>query len=403
MRPLYRRSVYSEIHTLSLLGFLFGVVYGMFSLALPILSDGIFSTIGWIGIVFAIPELFGVFADVPIGAFASHFGRRRAILLSGTLLAASAALFMIFRSPLIFLVLLIFYELATQLFIIPADAEAMALTPNTHAGRINGMIEGLHNFGYSLGPIAVGVAMFFGMRAVFAVIFGISVLLVLTSVRFSSGLRPHESFRRSFLDVLKKDHVFQKSFHEFLLLRFKGVFLVFAFFIFAFHWGFIAIAEPLYTKALGLSELAIGLVYAGFTLPILFIGIMAGKFIDRNGGGRTVLATGIFLMAISTIGFGVFENVGALFILSIIAGIGDALLLPAGMAGLDTLSSYHAKEHISGIKTFAESAGYFLGPIAVGVLGTFFGLRNSFLAIGILLMIFSVMAIAMPYESRQRS
>ena len=109
---------------------------------------------------------------------------------------------------------------------------------------------------------------------------------MLTSVRFSSGLRPHESFRRSFLDVLKKDHVFQKSFHEFLLLRFEGVFLVFAFFIFAFHWGFIAIAEPLYTKALGLSELAIGLVYAGFTLPILFIGIIAGKFIDRNGGGQ---------------------------------------------------------------------------------------------------------------------
>lgn len=102
MRAIHRRPIYARFHTLVALGFLFGVVYGAFSLALPILAEEVFASIAVLGLVFALPELFGIFLDIPLGAFANRFGRRHTIFYSGLLLALSAFFFIFFRNPLLF-------------------------------------------------------------------------------------------------------------------------------------------------------------------------------------------------------------------------------------------------------------------------------------------------------------
>ena len=144
------------------------------------------------------------------------------------------------------------------------------------------------------------------------------------------------------------------GFREFRALGFTGFFLTFLFFIFALHWGFIALLEPLYTDALGLSGQLIGLIYAGFSIPFVVVSYFTGKYIDRRGAKGAVIG-GLLLMGLSTIGFGLTQNPKLLFIFSLISGVGDGFLLPAIMSVIDRLSSYHKKAQIQGVEVFAES------------------------------------------------
>lgn len=251
MHPIHHRPIYTKFYALSALGFLFGVVYGIFSLTLPILAENTIVSVSLLGLIFALPELFGVFMDIPIGAFANRFGRRHAIFYSGILLAASALLFILIQNPILFVFALIFYEIATQLYIIPADAELMALSPARSAGRFNGFVEGIHNMGFSLGPIFAGFILASNFTNVFLAAMVVSLLMVLGSVLYLPREETGQDFLKSSAAVWRGDKVFLSSFREFRGLGFLGMFFTFLFFIFALHWGFLALIEPIYTNALG--------------------------------------------------------------------------------------------------------------------------------------------------------
>lgn len=372
---------------------LFGIIYGAFSLTLPILSETLIANLAVLGLIFALPELIGMAIDIPIGEFAHRFGRRRVIFYSGILLGLSAVFFILTRHPLLFVTALIFYELATQSFIVSADAEQVALTPNIRAGRFNGILEGMHNLGFSIGPVIAGALMAQRLEYPFLIALVIVLVMVLISAAFLPYEKHRENFPRAVKDVVLHDKFVRAGLKEFLSLGFEGSFVALIFFVFALHWGFIALLEPLYTKALGLSGLSIGLIYAGFTLPIFFVSVMAGKYIDRHGA-KGVTVGGLILLALSSFGFAFTDDPRLLFIFALVSGVGDALLLPAVMTMLDKLSSYHTKEHISGVKVFAESSGYFAGPLTGGVFAAFFGYAATFFGIGFFLLGLAV-AVAM--------
>lgn len=398
MRAIHHRPIYSRYHALAALGFLFGVVYGIFSLTLPIFAGSIFANIAVLGAIFALPELIGVFIDIPLGAFSNRFGRRRTILYSGLLLGLSALAFIAFRHPVLFVLALVLYEVATQAYIIPADAELMAISPPRRTGRFNGFVEGLHNFGFSIGPIFAGLLLTRSTGEPFWLAIGVvGVMLVITFV--SLPREEHaETFRAAVDHLWRRDRVFRASFAEFVQMGFTGMYLTFLFFIFALHWGFVALMEPLYTDALGFSGQLIGLIYAGFTIPFLVVSILTGRYLD-HGSAKTVSVLGLALMAASTIGFGLTVDPWWLFGWALVAGTGDALLLPAVMSVLDRLSSYQKKEHIAGVKVFAESLGYFLGPLVAGFAVAAFGFQTTFLYLGVLLSVLPLVTLTVPFRA----
>lgn len=394
-RAYHHRPVHARLYLLMLLEFLFGIVYGTFSLTLPILSGNIFGSIAVLGIIFALPELFGTVIDIPLGALANRFGRRRTIFYSTLLLAASALFFLIFRHPVPFFLTLLFYEFATQAFIIPADAEQVALTPNRRAGRFNGMAEGIHNLGFSIGPLLAGMLLAYNIGYAFWLAFAVAALMALVGLFSLQFEEKRESLWRAADNVWRRDHLFVRGIREFRLLGFTGAFLVFVFFMFAFHWGFIALLEPLYATALGFGELSVGLIYAGFTIPIFFVSILTGRFIDRRGA-KGILVGGLFLMALSMLGFGLSVQPRILFLFSLVSGVGDAFILPAVMTLLDQLAAHRSKEDISGVKVFAESAGYFVGPLVAGTVTALVGFQDTFLYLGYVLLALVSFALFVP-------
>lgn len=395
IRAIHHRSVYPRYYGLTALGFLFGISYGIFSLTIPLLAEKIFPNLALLSFVYIIPEIIGVVFDVPLGAFANRFGRRRVILLSGLLLGVTAIIFTLSHNPFFFILPMIFYGFATQAYIIPADAELVALSPNTKTGKFNGFVEGVHNFGYSLGSILAGMLLAINFQSPFFLILLISIAMIVISVFFFPPEDNREGFLGASRNVARRDGLFKSSFSEFRKLGFLGMFLAFLFFVFALHWGFVALMEPLYTNALNLNSILIGLIYAGFTIPLLLVSMLVGRYIDRRGAKRMVIS-GLILMAISTIGFGLTQAPIVLFILSLMAGIGDAFLLPAIMSAFDQLSSYHAKERISGVKILAESSGYLLGPLLGGIGVSFLGFESAFIALGGGILVF---VLATPFVS----
>lgn len=153
--------------------------------------------------------------------------------------------------------------------------------------------------------------------------------------------------------------------------------------------------EPLYTKALGLDEWQIGLIYAGFTFPIFFVSIFVGRYIDRHEA-RWITAVGMFLHAFSAFGFALILDPLFLFVFALVSGVGDALILPAVFTMFDRLSSYRTKEHISGVKMFGESFGYFAGPLLGGALAFVAGYASAFFALGVFLVLLAIAVIAVP-------
>lgn len=145
----------------------------------------------------------------------------------------------------------------------------------------------------------------------------------------------------------------------------------------------------------GLDPRMIGLIYAGFTMPFFFVSFFVGRHIDRRGAKGATIA-GLFLIALSTIGLGLTQNPKILFIFSLVSGIGDALLLPGIMSVIDRLSSYRAKERISGVKTFAESTGYFAGPLVAGVASSFFGFSSTFIYLGMAILVLACITLFLP-------
>ena len=205
--------------------------------------------------------------------------------------------------------------------------------------------------------------------------------MILISTLFLPRENRSEPFFSSISDVWRRDKVFLSGIKEFKQLGFIGSYLVFLFFVSAVHWGFINILEPIYTTDLGFNEKFVGLIFAGFTLPFLLVSFYVGKYIDKQGA-KGVTVSGLFLMAISMIGFGISINPIVLFLFALVHGVGEAFLLVSVMSMIDELSSYHTKERISGVKVFAESMGFFVGPLVAGIAVAFLNFSPTFISLG---------------------
>lgn len=277
----------------------------------------------------------------------------------------------------------------------------MALSPGRRAGRFNGTTEGFHNFGYALGPVVAGWLLVWSVSSALWFAFAGSVAMVLLSGLALPREVKSEEFLSSISNIWRRDRFFVAGLREFWQLGFLGSYLAFLFFISSVHWGFNALLEPLYATSLGFDPKYIGIIFAGFTLPFLLVSFFAGRYIDKQGA-KGVTVAGLFLMAISMIGFGLTISPIILFLFALVHGVGEAFLLTAVMTMIDELSSYHTKERISGVKVFAESMGFFAGPLIAGVSVAFFDFSATFVSLGFFTLVLTLFTRFVPFNLPSR-
>lgn len=385
---------YRDLLIISVLTFIFGIIYGLFSFYLPIFVDGAVKNIALVGVFLAIVEIMGIFVDLPFGAFADRYGRRRTIFL-GAILLGFAALFFQFSgfSIIVIALALAFYGVVIELVLIPGDAELMSLSPRMRSGRFFGIYESAHNFGYAVGPFLGGFLIWYSPSPVFWALIVLSALLGAWAFFFKNKKsEAGEPLIQAAQSVIKRDHYLVSSIREFRLLGFRGWMMLIFFFTFAFRWGAIALLEPLFALDLNLHPVWVGLIYSASTLPFIFFSAPAGYFSDKYGV-KPFIVGGLLISGIATFLFGSFDGALILFVLSFVAAIGDSLLVPTVYAAFDTLASRHFKGRVTSVVAMAEDAGYFFGPLVAGSIAYYFGFPAAFYTFGILILLVAVLAI----------
>ena len=144
----------------------------------------------------------------------------------------------------------------------------------------------------------------------------------------------------------------------------------------ALGFGIVAPAIPLFAKDFGVSNFAAGAVISVFALVRLASAPVAGRFVNRFGE-RSVLATGIGIVGVSSLLAGFSGNYAQLLVLRGIGGFGSAMFTVSSFALLLRVVTPDQRGRAAG----TYQTGFLLGAIAGPAFGgplTAWSLRAPF-------------------------
>ena len=117
---------------------------------------------------------------------------------------------------------------------------------------------------------------------------------------------------------------------------------------------------PIFKAEFGVSYAALGLLMAAYGLIGGLLQAPVGYLVDRVGPGRVLIA-GMGLIAVSIGAIGFVDTYWALFVLALLAGIGNSVFHPADYAILARVINQRALGRAYSIHTFV---GFFGGSVA---------------------------------------
>jgi MFS family permease len=136
---------------------------------------------------------------------------------------------------------------------------------------------------------------------------------------------------------------------------------------------------PVLSHNLHLSKLSAGVMTAGYPAGMLVASFPGGALAVRRGPRFTV-ATGLMLMVVSTVGFGLLTSVIGLDIARFVEGVGGACSWAGGITWIVAATSPERRGAVLGGALGTSIAGALFGP-AVGALATVVGRPALFCAL----------------------
>ncbi|MHB1065858.1 MAG: MFS transporter [Candidatus Nanopelagicales bacterium] len=166
----------------------------------------------------------------------------------------------------------------------------------------------------------------------------------------------------------------------------------------ALGFGILAPALPVFARSFGVSALEASAVISVFALVRLVTSPLAGALVDRLGE-RSVLATGLLIVAISSAAAGFSQTYGHLLLLRGLGGLGSSMFSVSAMALLLRVVDSGQRGRAAG----AFQGGFLLGGVAgpaVGGLVVAWSIRAPFFVYAITLLAASVVTLAFLARSR---
>jgi len=153
----------------------------------------------------------------------------------------------------------------------------------------------------------------------------------------------------------------------------------------ALGYGIVAPSIPAFARQFGVSTTAAASVISAFALMRVIGALPAGRLVDRVGE-RRVMATGIAIVAVSSVLAGFSESFVQLIVLRGVGGLGSAMF---GVSA-QTLLLRTVKADQRGRASGLYSGGFLLGSIsgpAIGGLVAAWSLRAPFFIYGVMLLV----------------
>jgi len=330
-----------------------------------------------IGLLIGVYDFAELFAKPLAGLIADRRGMKLTLLVGLAIFILGSLLFLAI-SPGLLLVVRFIQGLGAAAL----STVSIALVANYFAegrGRAFGIYNAVKGAGYVVAPVLGGwLAHGYGFAAIFVVSAAVGVIALLLSLAL-----PADHAGAADLDD-DDDLSPRQLLSVFAAPRLLPIYavIVINMFLVGILFGFL----PVYLYAIGYTPLQSGAVVSVATLSYLLVQPLAGALADRVDIRRTVL-TGLLLAALA-IGVVTFSSGVLLLAIVVLAGLGVGTVWTNSDALVSKLADPNRLGVSIGAAQSFKELGDMIGPLLIGALTQFLGVRAGFVICGSLGLLF---------------
>jgi len=333
-----------------------------------------------IGLLIGVYDFAELFAKPVAGFIADRRGMKLTLLVGLGIFIFGSVLFLVISPTLLLLVRFIQGLGAAALSTVSITLVAKYFSSGR--GQAFGIYNAIKGAGYVIAPALGGYLVHTsGFVMLFVVSAAVGVVALLLSLFLPGDRGEHAELADDDDDISLRQ--FFVIFTERRLLPVYAV-IVINMFLVGILFGFL----PVYLYAIGYTPLESGTVVSIATVSYLLVQPLAGNLADRVAVQTTVII-GLLLAALAIIAV-TFTTGVPLLITVIVAGIGIGTV----WTNSDTMVSKLATQNqlgasIGAAQSFKEF-GDMIGPLLIGALTEFFGVRVGFVSCGVLAVLFLI-------------
>ena len=360
--------------------------------ALPLFADSIGTPEYLLGIVAAASTIPGILISLPAGSLSDVFGRKKILILSGIIFASSPFLYLLVVVPWHLIIIRFYHGFATAIFVPVANA-AIAERFSKRRGERLSIFSSVTIVGRTIAPFLGGYILSatssnFNDLYVSVGLAGVIALLV------AMMLLGKESAKNEEQVVQKRKE--SEGFHVFLsnwkkVFQKRGILVASAVeSVMYYTFGAFEFFLVSYVQSIGLDETLIGAI-AGLQLVTIAISKpFMGRLSDRIGR-RIPIIIGLITSSVPLIVTSLTTSFSDLIAVSVVYGLGFSLVTSSTVALVSDLAGKELYGASMGFLSAVMDIGQASGPIITGfVLATSAGFFGAFLALGGILLVFSV-------------
>ena len=355
--------------TLALSGFVTSFGAHVVATNLPTYAETVGAGAFTIGLLIAVYDFAELFAKPAAGIVADRRGMKPVLLIGLAVFIVGSLLFLIINPRLLLLVRFVQGLGAAALSTVSISLVARYF--ETDRGRALGVYNAIKGGGYVIAPAAGG---FLANRYGFAAIFTVSASLALVAL-LASVFLPNDSVSQLEDDEEPSLRASLLIFRDPLLMPIYAV-IVINMFLVGILFGFL----PVYMHGIGYSAMQSGTVVSAATAAYLLIQPVAGVLADRYAMRATVLL-GLLIAALSILAI-TFTSGWLLIVIVIVAGIGIGTVWTNSDALVSASASRSQLGASIGAAQSFKEFGDMVGPLLVGALTQFYGVRAGFVSCG---------------------
>lgn len=377
-------SPYWYLLILALSGFVTSFGAHIVATNLPVYAEAVGVGAFVIGLLIGVYDFAELFAKPFAGFVADRRGMKLTLLVGLGIFIAGSLLFLAVSPSLLLLIRFIQGLGAAALSTVSISLVAKYFKEGR--GKAFGIYNAVKGAGYVISPALGGfLAHAYGFSSIFIVSAGVGVVALLLAL-----FLPADSEKSEKLDDDDDDDLSLKDF--FLIFKEPRLLPIYAvivinMFMVGILFGFL----PVYLYGIGYTPVESGTIVSVVTLSYLLVQPLAGYMADRMEIRITVFI-GLLLAALSIIAV-TFTSGALLVIVGILAGIGVGTV----WTNSDTLVSSLVDEDRLGASMGAAQSfkelGDMVGPLLIGLLTQFYGVRVGFVACGGLALVFLLLLV----------
>lgn len=325
-----------------------------------------------IGLLIAVYDFAELFAKPIAGFMADRSGMKLTLLVGLGVFILGSLLFLVVSPKLLLLVRFVQGLGAAALSTVSISLVAEYFADGR--GKAFGIYNAIKGAGYVIAPAlggfivhGYGFAMIFVVSAAVGVVALLLCALLPPAPKASLEDDEDEMTLRQFFLIFKEPR----------LLPIYGI-IVINMFMVGILFGFL----PVYLHGIGYTPLASGTVVSVATFSYLLVQPLAGYLADKIAIQTTVFA-GLLLAALAIVAVTFFSGAPLLGIV-VVAGIGVGTVWTNSDALVSSLATKRQLGASIGAAQSFKEFGDMVGPLLIGLLTQFFGVRTGFVSCGVL-------------------